>query len=207
MEIKSFYSFINNQALLDRLPFTIDFTIVPYSAIAGEEPLIKEVAGLKFPVIDSLLSRESWFFDALDDVSGLNQLQAQLESILISMATELQQACDIKSFSLALSYVGVTPEEIQAHDNFNAYLQNTAKQREELNKIYRQLDNDSYAWLKVTFFILSRADSSWDVSRTTMLKDSEIQDILKLIQSENKGTTTNGDTEAFEESNLEPTGK
>ncbi len=185
----TFYEFLSDQALRDRLPFTIDFDIRPVDT--EDTTPTKTIGKLTFPVLDSLLPREIWFFDAIDEASGSNAAQARLEQILVSMAKELSAACSVESLVDALRYVYNTPEDIQEHENFDKYLNATSSLRSELVTVSKNLSNDSYTWLKVTFFIMSRIDSNWDVSKTSALMPKVLTEIVDLIESENNGTTTN----------------
>jgi hypothetical protein len=64
----------------------------------------------------------------------------------------------------------------------------------------KELANSSFTWLKVAFFILSRADSNFDVSMASALMPDVLNEIVDLIESENYGLTLNPPTdEEFEE--------
>lgn len=179
----SFIQYVQQLALSDQLPFSIG-KIEP---LEDEGIPTASVSGFIFQIHNELLAREHWFFEKIVEANTkryfeILRLQRELGKkfkAALGLETTVQKA-------IALMF-DPTPEirDNPLYEEFEEENTDTFLKIGELGKL---IQSDSVInWLKITFFINSRAVKDWDLSDTASLKSSQIQPILDLILKETNG--------------------
>lgn len=204
--LKTFSQYFQQQALIDNLPFKIDFELTTIS----DHDLTEFAGGLEFKLINDLNSREEWFFSSIESINSTKVKAATM--LLRNLTIELQSALDLETAEEAQTILWEGSEEFATDSRYVQFHQeNGAKIEELLELLVLAQDNRALNWLRVTFFILSRSTSDWSLSQTAMLKSSAIDEIVNLIIRESNGgvdpepVSEDESTSSVEDS--EPTGK
>ncbi|MGV2830587.1 hypothetical protein [Myxosarcina sp. GI1(2024)] len=177
----TFLEFTQNQALRDKLPFSIDFEISP-----AENGVTENVAGFEFPVYDELLSREAWFFEAIESMNGSKTSELQLA--IRNLAKKLMTTCGLESMSDAIAQLFEPSEELVVTGEYQKFEDDNATDIKRLVELFRLAQNNQAVnWLRVTFFLLSRYDAEWTLGKTASLRNSQINAIIKFISKEANG--------------------
>ena len=179
--MKTFSQYFQQQVLIDRLPFRVDFELSPISSDVKET-----ISGLEFSILNDLVSREEWFFSSNE---ALNSSKVKESSTLLrTLASKLKTALDLESIQEANEILWNGSEEYQKDPRYTEFYADHSDQVIELIE-GMQLAQDTQAmdWFRVTFFILSRCTSEWSLSKTMQMRSSEIQEIISLIIKEANG--------------------
>ena len=78
-------------------------------------------------------------------------------------------------------------EELINTEEFEDYLLGKRDEILDLSKQLQVANDSNLDWFKVTFFMLSRYSSEWDISKTIKLRVSQINEILDFIALEANG--------------------
>ncbi|MGL5076379.1 MAG: hypothetical protein ACRDBG_11190, partial [Waterburya sp.] len=90
-------SIIKDHALDAKIPFDIDFKItLPSNTVST-----KLVGGFEFPVFNELLTRESWFFDVVAQLS--NKHDRNFRNLLRKLALKCQMELGLSSIDDAVN--------------------------------------------------------------------------------------------------------
>ncbi|MGL6342579.1 MAG: hypothetical protein ACRC80_25980 [Waterburya sp.] len=170
------------KALEDRLPFNLDFEIRQVKSDVTEE-----VAGYSFPVLNDLTSGESWFFESIE--SQNSGRISDLTLSLRSLAKKLKEACKLESMKVASEQLFNPSEEVLNSVEYEEFIEANYKEIDRITEASRLAqDSSTMDWLRVTFFMISRIDGSWQLSDSAMLTKSQIESILSFVAKEaNKG--------------------
>lgn len=192
-----FEEFVKNKALEDKLPFDID--IKPE---AWEGPFAN-VGRFQLPQYNELLTREAWWLEVLASTVGQRRVELQIE--LYSLAKLIKSELQLESDSAALKMLSQmtggadepppeseTEEQRQARESLNEKKQSFFMAH--LNRFTKLADMAAAteegaveAWMRITFFLLSRYDANWSFSKTASLRKSEIDALVKFIATEANG--------------------
>lgn len=193
-----FKTFVNNQALQDKLPFGITFDISPTASGVAET-----VAGFEFPVYDELLSREAWFFEAIESTNGSKTSELQLS--IRALGKKLQTACSLETLAEAINQLFDPTDEIVNTKEYQDFTDVNLQDIDRVVELFRlSQNNQAINWLRVTFFILSRVDAEWTLGKTAALRNSQIDEIISFISKEANGGVL---PEAVEAEEVESEGK
>lgn len=177
-----FTQFVQSKALESRLPFNIDFEITPDTSNAPKTL----VAGYEIPTFNELLSREQWFFEILGSSNGNRRIDIQIELNLL--AKDLKDRCKLPTLAIALQSVASPSAELSESEEYQDFLLNNASRLQKIADLAGLLENDlAINWLKVTFFMASRVDSTWTMSKSAALRPSQVSQILEFINLELNG--------------------
>lgn len=196
-----FKEFIKAQAVRDKLPFDISIEPEPWDggfALVGR---------FQLPQYNELLTRESWFFEYLATTIGQRRIELQIE--LYSLARIIKEELQLESDSIALRVLsnltgGGSPEpktgETEDERKIREAVSSVSTEAKEsffmrhLNRFTKLSDMAAAteegaveAWMRITFFLLSRYDGNWSFSKTASLRKSEIDALINFINTEANG--------------------
>lgn len=181
MSNNTFSSYFQQQALLDQLPFQIDFEI---SQVESET--YEEVAGMQFSIVNDLVAREEWFFTAIETLNSSRVKESS--AILLGLSTRLKETLNLSSLEEASNLLWEGSEDYKDNEDYiRFFADNSDKIQELIESMQLAQDSTALDWLRVTFFILSRVTSDWSLAKTVGLKSSEIANIIQLIIKEANG--------------------
>lgn len=218
----SFQQWVSTQALGEKIPFSVIGSIPKRWAKVEKA----EIAGMSFPILKTLLTREIWFKEFIARNLGNKRMELQIG--MYALAKKLRDyaphiidsdSMAIKELSALLTGQRIKKEEptegsdteAEESDEDVVLIENESlveaevvvETREEILDtfciahigdfqnllcIMQSMSDETMAqMLQVTFFIASRADTSWDFSDTTTLLPDELEAIKAFISLEMNG--------------------
>lgn len=178
---KTFSQYFNQKALIDNLPFKVDFEISPVDSE------VTEVAGgLEFKILNDLVAREEWFFSSIERINSTKTQEATM--LLRTLSAKLMKILKLDSLEEATDILWSGSEKYKKNNAFVDFNIEYASQITELVSLI-ELAQDSQAMdlFRATFFILSRSTADWSLSKTLELNSRQITEIIKLATKEANG--------------------
>lgn len=196
-----FKDFVKAKALEDKLPFDMDIEPIAHDGV------FVNVGRFQLPQFNELLTRESWFMEVLASSVGQRRIELQIE--LYSLAKLIKEELQLESDSIALRVLsnltgggnpepsyGETEDERKIREAV-AVVPTEAKEAFFMRHLHRFTklsdmaaateEGAVEAWMRITFFLLSRYDANWSFSKTASLRKSEIDALINFINTEANG--------------------
>jgi hypothetical protein len=186
----NFKKYLAEQAQKDSLPFDLDFEFLHI-----ESENFTEVAGYRINLINDLSVAESWFLELLQN--QINILNRDFRTKTRYLVGIINEALGMDDASLAADYLTegmplVPPTDAFTQEEWDvkrAILSNVfdtyADQITELGQLYKLLTrNHTVDMMMVTFFMMTRHDTSWVLAKTATLPLNTIDAIKEIIFSE-----------------------
>lgn len=192
----NFKEFVKAQAVADKLPFDLDIQPEPWD---GECVM---VGRFRLPKYNELLTRESWWLEYLASTLGQRRIELQIE--IFSLAKLLKEELQLENDSVALktlselmggeneqSEVETEEErlkrEVLADQKQSFFMRHLARFTKLSDMVAATEEGAVEAWMRITFFLLSRYDANWTFSNTAGLRKSEIAALINFINQEVNG--------------------
>jgi hypothetical protein len=202
----NFKKYLAEQAQKDSLPFDLDFEFLHI-----ESENFTEVAGYRINLINDLSVAESWFLELLQN--QINILNRDFRTKTLYLVNIINEALGLDDASLAADYLTegmplTPPTDAFTQGEWDAQrailskiLHTYANQITELGQLYKLLNrNHTVDMMMVTFFMMTRHDTSWVLAKTATLPLNTIDAIKEIIFSEaRRGAAPEEDVEDEEE--------